>query len=164
MSGGCPCMHHGCSLDCTCDCHDDVPEMKTMPTEAVAERWGVWCEHADGRRYWMGDSQFTQWTQEVAVRVAKHMNTYEAGAFTAKLLPPATPSYRMTVRNAPPGVLLLRDGVLVFKTEYHKPNSEDPECYVLASGEVYCGEGYDVDCIEVTDHVVDAAREEWETA
>jgi len=71
--------------------------------------------------------------------------------------------YRMTVRNAPPGVLLLPDGVLVFKTEYHKPNSGDPECYVLASGEVYCGDGYDVDCIDVTEDVVDAARSKWET-
>jgi len=75
-------------------------------------------------------------------------------------------TYRMTIRNAPPGVLLLRSGVLIFKTEYSHLNSSsliDPECYVLASGERYCGEGYDVDCIEVTSAVIDAAREQWET-
>jgi hypothetical protein len=71
-----------------------------------------------------------------------------------------TTTYRMTVRNAPPGVLLLRDGVLVFKTEYTKPSGE-PEVYVLASGEVYCGAGVDVDCIEVTEDVIEAAREPW---
>jgi len=73
----------------------------------------------------------------------------------------------MTVRNAAPGVLLLRDGALLFKTEYAqdlKPGQEepDPEVYVLASGEYYAGEGYDVDCIEVTEDVCAAARSRWE--
>lgn len=70
-------------------------------------------------------------------------------------------TYRMTVRNAPPGVLLLRDGVALFKTEYAKSNG-DPEVFVLASGECYCGDGYDVDCIDVTADVVDEVRSQWE--
>jgi len=69
-------------------------------------------------------------------------------------------SYRVTVRNASPGVLLLRGGVLLFKTEYAqalKPGQDepDPEVYVLASGECYAGDGYDVDCVNVTDELID---------
>jgi hypothetical protein len=78
------------------------------------------------------------------------------------------PTYRMTIRNARPGVLLRRDGVLVFKTEYSKGNevtpgqsAPDPECYCLESGETYCGD-LDADCLEVTGECVDAARAAWE--
>lgn len=68
----------------------------------------------------------------------------------------------MTVRNASPGVLLLRDGTAVLKTEYAKNDSGDPEVYLLASGEYYCG-GYDEDCVDATDDVIDAARSRWES-
>lgn len=68
-----------------------------------------------------------------------------------------------TVRNAPPGVLLLWDGILVFKTEYLKENG-DPVCYVVASGEYYCGKGFDVECVEVTPRMCSAMPGvEWTT-
>ncbi len=60
---------------------------------------------------------------------------------------------RMTVRNAPPGLLLLTDGNVVFKTEYHDgvPPHERPISYVVRSGERYHGEGDDVECADITD-------------
>ncbi len=70
-------------------------------------------------------------------------------------------TYRMTIRNAPPGLLLLRSGIVIFKTEY-RDDDGNPECYVVESGESYAGDGYDVDAIPVTDDCVDAAREAWE--
>jgi hypothetical protein len=71
-------------------------------------------------------------------------------------------TYRMTIRNASPGLLLLRSGSLVFKTEYNNDKG-DPECYVAESGEHYHGAGLDVDCIEVTQDVLDGVRDKWET-
>jgi hypothetical protein len=59
--------------------------------EQVNERWSVWCEHADGRHYRMGDARETLWSQETAERVAKHMTTYEVGTFVAQPCPPAPP-------------------------------------------------------------------------
>jgi hypothetical protein len=62
------------------------------------------------------------------------------------------------MRDADPGLLMLRDRTLIFKTEYSKTNPEnkeiDPECYVVASGEFYCGDGYDVEVLEVTEEVL----------
>lgn len=52
--------------------------------EQVNERWSVWCEHADGRRYRMGDATETMWSQETAERVAKHMTAHEVGTFVAQ--------------------------------------------------------------------------------
>ena len=52
-----------------------------------------------------------------------------------------------TVGEAPVGLLLLRDGALLCKTEYTHPETEaDPmkrRCtvFIVASGEYYCGEG-----------------------
>jgi len=78
----------------------------------------------------------------------------------------SAPTYRMTVRNAPPGILLLRNGHAVFKTEYHDTATGSDElrpiCYVVDSGERYHGEGYDVDCIDVTIDCTTAAKEKWE--
>lgn len=37
-----------------------------------------------------------------------------------------------------------------------------PICYVVVSGERYHGDGYDVDCIEVTQDAINAAHEHWE--
>ena len=74
-------------------------------------------------------------------------------------------SYRMTIRNAPPGLLMLRSGLTVFKTEYLDQDSggeHRPIAYVVLSGERYHGDGYDVDCIHVTDECLAAARERWE--
>lgn len=74
-------------------------------------------------------------------------------------------SYRMTVRNAPPGLLMLRDGTILFKTEYDKeqPKGElQPDVYVALSGERYHGEGFDVDCIDVTRECEEAAKGRWE--
>ena len=55
--------------------------------DAMSEWWGVWCEPADGRRYWLGDASQTRWTQEVAEGVATHLARYEMGTFTAKQMP-----------------------------------------------------------------------------
>ena len=74
-------------------------------------------------------------------------------------------TYRMTIRNAPPGLLMTRSGLTVFKTEYQDQDSSGeyrPIVYVAISGERYHGEGYDVDCIDVTEDAVNAAREHWE--
>lgn len=74
-------------------------------------------------------------------------------------------SYRMTIRNAPPGLLMLRDGLTIFKTEYQDQDSRGsyrPIVYVAVSGERYHGDGYDVDCIEVTQECIAAAHEHWE--
>ena len=73
--------------------------------------------------------------------------------------------YRMTIRNAPPGLLLLRSGNLLFKTEYADQDSAGtyrPIVYIGVSGERYHGDGYDVDCIVVTDECLAAALEHWE--
>jgi hypothetical protein len=73
-------------------------------------------------------------------------------------------TYRMTIRNAPPGILMTRSGLTVFKTEYQDQDSSGtyrPICYVVISGERYHGDGYDVDCIEVTQDAIDAAHEHW---
>jgi|SRR5271166_234570 len=57
----------------------------------MTERWAVWCEHDDGRRYWLGDASQSHWTQEMAERIARYMNSatapHEVGHYTAKLLP-----------------------------------------------------------------------------
>ena len=53
--------------------------------------WGVWCVHADGRRYWLGDSSQSRWTEEVAIGVAKHLGVgVDEGVYTAKPLPAAS--------------------------------------------------------------------------
>jgi hypothetical protein len=69
-------------------------------------------------------------------------------------------AFRCTLRNADPGLYLLRDGVLVLKTEYS--DEHGPECYLVQSGERYHGDGYDVDAICVTDESTEAAYERWE--
>lgn len=61
-----------------------------------------------------------------------------------------------TIRNAPPGILVLRTGVLVFKPgspEGHPrmERSSDPQCYVLAGGTPIAENWYDMDCMDVTD-------------
>jgi len=66
----------------------------------------------------------------------------------------------MTIRNAAPGVLLLRNGTLVYKTEYRK-NDGDPECFCLVSGEAYCAD-MSADCINVNTEVVDTVLDIWE--
>ena len=65
---------------------------QTVPAMAPVgrERWSVWCEHTDGRHYRMGDASETRWSQETAERVAKHMTTYEVGAFIAQPCPSPT--------------------------------------------------------------------------
>jgi hypothetical protein len=69
-------------------------------------------------------------------------------------------TYRMTVRNAPPGLLVLRNGDVLFKTEYTDDNGR-PEVYVALSGKRY-GDGDDVDCVEATEAACEAARGQWE--
>ena len=71
----------------------------------------------------------------------------------------------MTIRNAPPGLLMTRDGLTLFKSEYHDQGSDGeylPIVYVVVSGERYHGDGYDVDCIEVTEECIAHAHECWE--
>jgi hypothetical protein len=58
--------------------------------EQMSGWWGVWCEPADGRRYWLGDASQTRWTQEVAEGVAAYLSRYEIGTFTAKAMPGAS--------------------------------------------------------------------------
>lgn len=79
--------------------------------------------------------------------------------------------YGLTLRTAPPGLLLTAEGTLVFKTEYAAIlNSEDgqPDVYVAASGERFWGgtsdhkKAYDVLCWEVGDACESAAREAME--
>jgi hypothetical protein len=73
--------------------------------------------------------------------------------------------YRMTVRNAPPGILMTKAGLSLFKTEYQDQDSTGqyrPMVYVVLSGERYHGDGYDVDCIEVTEECIEAAHNHWE--
>ena len=53
-------------------------------------RWSVWCEHADGRCYRMGDASETRWSQATAEGVAKHMTAYEVGTFVAQPCPSPT--------------------------------------------------------------------------
>ena len=55
-----------------------------------AERWSVWCEHDDGRKYMMGDASETRWSRETAERVAQHMRAHEVGVFTARPCPSPT--------------------------------------------------------------------------
>src|SRR5271156_1475286 len=67
--------------------------------EQVIVRWGVWVEHPDGRKYWMGDSRLTRWSRETAEGVATYMNgatmPHEVGTYTAKSLTelPPEPKY-----------------------------------------------------------------------
>jgi hypothetical protein len=61
---------------------------KEAMVEQVNERWSVWCEHADGRRYRMGDAAETRWSQETAEHVASHLSAYEVGTFVAQPCPP----------------------------------------------------------------------------
>ena len=66
--------------------------------EQVAERWSVWCEHDDGRKYMMGDASETRWAQETAERVAQHMRSHEVGVFTARPCPSPTDFERVNAR------------------------------------------------------------------
>jgi hypothetical protein len=50
------------------------------------ERWGVWCEHADGRKYWLGDSTLTKWSKVDAERIAAYLAP-EEGLHEAHPLP-----------------------------------------------------------------------------
>jgi len=65
---------------------------ENVMVDQVAKRWTVWCEHTDGRRYRMGDSSLTRWSQDTAERVAKHMTAYEVGTFAAQPFIPSLPS------------------------------------------------------------------------
>jgi hypothetical protein len=50
-----------------------------------------------------------------------------------------------TVGQAPAGLLLLFDGELIVKTEYRRGDREC-ECYIVASGEAFHGEGDKARC------------------
>ena len=43
-----------------------------------------------------------------------------------------------TIDSAPVGILVLENGTLICKTEYRE--NDICECYLVASGETYCGE------------------------
>jgi hypothetical protein len=47
----------------------------------------------------------------------------------------------ITVGDAPVGLLVLRDGTLICKSEYHLSNDGPCECIIVDSGEYYHGEG-----------------------
>jgi hypothetical protein len=57
------------------------------------QRWAVWCEYPepDGRRFWLGDSSFTRWTQADAERIAAYLSApgdgRDAGHYEARPLP-----------------------------------------------------------------------------
>lgn len=70
-----------------------------------------------------------------------------------------TERFAMTLLNAPPGILLTLDGILVFKTEYHRDGGR-PDLYVALSGERYCGSESAM-CVEVSALCDDAAKDYW---
>ena len=93
------------------------------------------------------------------------------------------PLYRLTLTNAPPGLYLTEDGMLVFKTQYgksypsgsapredHDPKrhcacgarvTSEPDIYIVSSGEMFHG-SVDASVVAVTDTCFDAAREAFE--
>jgi hypothetical protein len=75
-----------------------------MTESTAADLWGVWCEHPDGRRYWMGDSPQTRWTRADAERIAHYLSDPERGrvdgVFEARALP--TPTEPANVDSSDP--------------------------------------------------------------
>lgn len=67
--------------------------------------------------------------------------------------------FGMTLLNAPPGILLTEEGILVFKTEYSREDGS-PYLYVALSGEYYCGDT-SAACVEVSGLCDDAAKDHW---
>lgn len=56
---------------------------------------------------------------------------------------------KTTVGEADPGLLLLVDGLtLIMKTEYSRDDGSC-ECYIVESGEAFCGKGDSAECYEV---------------
>lgn len=53
---------------------------------------------------------------------------------------------KMTVGEAPVGLLKLEDGCLIVKTEYYHDDQKRCMCFLVSSGEYYCGDGNDAYC------------------